>query len=149
MPRRKIRRKISASTSNGTNLSSSQNQYTSPGPAQFPMEAGLAQHQQMHGPGELVALLSDKIPKENIGQVLEITKTREESREKERQRQFQAFRLHIFIKFLMFFLIVILVAIGIYYLFEIGQSELAEKILYSFISLTAGFLSGWGYASRK
>ena len=116
-------------------------------PTKLPLES--AQQQQMTGPGEIVALISGQVPPENVKQVLEITQSREENNEKERQRQYSAFRLDKVLKYAFALICLGLVSFLLYYLYEKGQNEMAEKLLSLLIGLVAGGIGGYGYAKRS
>ena len=116
-------------------------------PLKIPLET--PQHQQMSGPGEIVALMAGRIPSEDVKKVLEITQGREENNEKERQRQYKAFLFTIIFMSIFAIICISIVSFFLYYLYEKGQNEIAEKLLSVLIGLVAGGIGGYGYGRRR
>ncbi len=93
--------------------------------------------------------MSGHVPPENVGQALDIAKAREENNEKERQRQYGAYRLSKILRYAVIFLLIVIVTVVLFYLYENGHNEMGNALLTHIIALTAGAASGYGFAKRQ
>ena len=106
-------------------------------------------HSSTQGPGEIIALLQGKVPKENVNKVLEITHERLRNDEKERERYFSAFKKKESTKRLVIILFPILLVILIIFLVNKNQIDLVKILIGILGGLITGAIGGYGYAKSK
>ena len=107
-------------------------------------------HKNMHGPGEVLDLLSGNLKtNEQINKALDIMHTREKSSENKETKQYRVYMTNLIFKWVVS-IIIILVLSGIFiYLIRINQNELAKLFMSHIVALIGGGFGGFGIAKIR